>query len=106
MVGIYSIYSKTQNCYYIGKSKDIHKRILKHKSDLRLSRHHSPYLQNTYNKYGEEDLVYTIIQECSYEESGELEKYYIKKYDSFNNGFNMTEGGEWARQEENFRKKL
>lgn len=96
MVGIYSIYSKSQNCYYIGKSKDIHKRILKHKSDLRLGKHHSPYLQNTYNKYGEEDLVYTIIQECSYEGSGELEKYYIKKYDAFNNGFNMTEGGEWG----------
>lgn len=55
MIGIYSIYSKSQNCYYIGKSKDIHKRILKHKSDLRLNRHHSSYLQNVYNKYGLED---------------------------------------------------
>ena len=26
MIGIYSIYSKSQNCYYIGKSKDIHKK--------------------------------------------------------------------------------
>ena len=96
MIGIYSIYSKSQNCYYIGKSKDIHKRILKHKSDLRLNKHHSQYLQNTYNKYGEQDLEYKIICECSYEESAILEKEYIKKYNSFQQGFNMTEGGEWG----------
>lgn len=96
MIGIYSIYSKSQNCYYIGKSMDIHKRILKHKSDLRLGRHHSPYLQNTYNKYGEKDLVFSIICECTKEESGNLEQEYIKKYNSYNNGFNCTLGGEWG----------
>lgn len=97
MIGIYSIYSKSQNCYYIGKSKDIHKRILKHKSDLKLNHHHSSYLQNIYNKYGLEDLEFSVICECSYEDSAELEKEYIKKFDSFQNGFNMTEGGEWGR---------
>ena len=96
MIGIYSIYSKSQNCYYIGKSKDIHKRILKHKSDLKLNHHHSSYLQNTYNKYGLEDLEFSVICECSYEDSAELEKEYIKKFDSFQNDFNMTEGGEWG----------
>lgn len=94
MIGIYSIYSKSQNKYYIGKSIDIHKRFLKHKSDLRLNQHHSKYLQNVYNKYGEDDLVFQVIQECSYEESGELEKYYIKQFNSFKDGFNETEGGE------------
>lgn len=96
MIGIYSIYSKSQNKYYIGKSIDIHKRFLKHKSDLRLNQHHSKYLQNVYNKYGEDDLVFQVIQECSYEESGELEKYYIKQFNSFKDGFNETEGGEWG----------
>lgn len=94
MIGIYSIYSKSQNKYYIGKSIDIHKRFLKHKSDLRLNQHHSKYLQNVYNKYGEDDLVFQVIQECSYEESGDLEKYYIEQFNSFKDGFNETEGGE------------
>lgn len=96
MIGIYSIYSKSQKCYYIGKSVDIHKRILKHKSDLRLGKHHSPYLQNTYNKYGLEGLVFSVICECSYEDSAKLEQYYIKQFDSYNHGFNMTTGGEWG----------
>lgn len=97
MKGIYSIYSKSQNKYYIGKSIDIHKRILKHQSDLRLNKHHSNYLQNVYNKYGLDDLVFSIIKECpnySNEQLCEIEQKYIKQYDSFHNGFNMTEGGE------------
>ena len=102
MIGIYSIYSKSQNCYYIGKSKDIYYRILKHKSDLRLNRHHSQYLQNTYNKYGLEDLEWNIICECSLEESAELEKYYIELYNSYEKGFNMTTGGEWGAPNRKF----
>lgn len=96
MTGIYSIYSKSQDKYYIGKSKDILARIAKHMSDLKLGKHHSQYLQNVFNKYGIEDLKFSIIQECSYEESSELEQYYIEKYDSFHNGFNSTLGGEWG----------
>ena len=96
MIGIYSIYSKSQNKYYIGKSIDVHKRFLTHLSDLRLNKHHSKYLQNVYNKYGKDDLVFNIITECSLEESGALEKYYINKFNSFHDGFNETEGGEWG----------
>lgn len=96
MIGVYSIYSKSQDKYYIGKSKDIKKRILKHISDLKLNRHHSQYLQNVYNKYGLDDLEFKIVEETSYENSAKLEKFYIKKYDSYNNGFNCTLGGEWG----------
>lgn len=96
MIGIYYIYSKSQNKHYIGKSIDVHKRILKHKSDLRLNKHHSLYLQHVYNKYGEQDLEFNMIQECSLEESGDLEKKYIQEYDSYENGFNATLGGEWG----------
>lgn len=51
-------------------------------------------------KYGVDFFIYTIL--CKIEENNEtilhkrldeLEKYYIKKYDSFNNGYNSTEGG-------------
>ena len=96
MIGIYYIYSKSQDKYYIGKSKNICTRFKKHLSDLRLNKHHSSYLQHVYNKYGLEDLEFQIIQECKYEESGELEKYYIEKYNSYNDGFNSTLGGEWG----------
>lgn len=96
MVGIYYIYSKSQNCYYVGKSKDIHLRFLKHLSDLRLNKHHSPYLQNVFNKYGENDLIFHVIKECKFEETAELEKYYIQKYNSYEKGFNSTLGGEWG----------
>lgn len=104
MIGIYGIYSISQNKYYIGKSKDILKRINKHKSDLRLNKHHSHYLQNVYNKYGSDDLKFFIIQECSFEESAILEQKYIKQYDSYHNGFNSTLGGEWGAPGRRFSK--
>lgn len=94
MIGIYSIYSKSQNKYYIGKSVDIHARIQKHLNDLKLGKHHSPYLQNVYNKYGPEDLHFNVIEECSLDFLSEKEKKYIQSYDSFKNGFNCTLGGE------------
>lgn len=96
MIGIYFIYSKSQNKYYIGKSTNIQKRFWKHLSDLKLNHHHSKYLQNVYNKYGLNDLTFKIIEECSEEETIEKEKYYIKKYNCFLNGFNGTTGGDYG----------
>ena len=103
-MSIYSIYSISQNKYYIGKSKDINARISKHKSDLRLGKHHSHYLQNTYNKYGEKDLVYEIILQCSYDETIEYEKKYIAEFNSFVDGFNSTTGGEYGAPGRHFSK--
>ena len=102
MTGIYKIYSISQNKYYIGKSKNIEARFLKHLSDLKLNRHHSQYLQNVYNKYGINDLVFEVIQECSYADSSELEKYYIEYYNSYKDGFNSTTGGEWGAPNRKF----
>jgi group I intron endonuclease len=46
-------------------------------------------------KYGIENIVFEIIDLAdSYEELCEKEKYYIELYDSFNNGYNCTLGGE------------
>lgn len=95
MIGIYFIYSKSQNQYYIGKSIDIQKRFWKHLSDLHLGKHHSPYLQFVFNKYGEDDLIFSIVEECSVKDNlGQLEKDYIIKYNSYETGFNCTLGGD------------
>lgn len=50
---------------------------------------------------------YTIIEYCSIDELNEKEIYYINYYDTFNNGYNCTEGGEGrsgATNNENQRK--
>ena len=62
MVGIYKITNPLTKKSYIGSSNNIGIRFTKHKSDLRLGKHHSSKLQNSYNKHGDMDIsLYLII---------------------------------------------
>jgi group I intron endonuclease len=46
-------------------------------------------------KYGEDAFVHEILEEVETRElASVLEKFYIEKFDSFINGYNMTTGGE------------
>jgi group I intron endonuclease len=63
--GIYQIQSKIKpERIYIGSAMNIRHRWECHLSDLRLNKHHSPQLQRHFNKYGEFDLTFTIIEPC------------------------------------------
>ena len=61
--GIYKFTSKTSGKIYIGSAKNLRKRFVQHRSNLRLNKHHSIHFQNAYNKYGESDFVYSILEE-------------------------------------------
>lgn len=94
MIGIYSITNKINNKKYIGQSINIEERIKRHFRDLKSGCHHSKHLQNAFNKYGEENFVSEVLFECkSIQELDEKEIEFIKKYDSFHNGYNLNEGG-------------
>lgn len=45
--------------------------------------------------YGEDNWIHEIIADSidTIEEANALEQYYIKKYDTFENGYNLTDGG-------------
>jgi len=60
--GIYSITSKINGKRYIGSSIRISDRWIEHKKQLKSNTHHSKYLQNHYNKYGENDLLFDVIE--------------------------------------------
>lgn len=94
MIGIYSIVNKIDGKRYIGQSIDIETRIKRHFRELRNRNHHSKYLQRAFDKYGEEsfetEILFTCEETCNLDE---LEKDFIKKYDSYRNGYNLTIGG-------------
>ena len=75
--GIYKIQSlkKPSRCY-IGSAVNIGKRWVNHLSDLKNNNHHNRILQNHFNKYGESDLVFIIIEPCFPEFLYELEIAY------------------------------
>lgn len=46
------------------------------------------------HKYGKENFLFEVLEECDDEILSEREIYYIDYYDSYNNGYNATPGGE------------
>ena len=91
--GIYGIYSRTKNKWYIGESKDIFDRWSDHKKILKSNKHHSTKLQRHFNKYGIQDFDFVVLMEAENDRSF-WERFLIKCFDSYKNGFNETEGGE------------
>lgn len=96
MIGIYCIECINNNKKYIGQSVDIIDRWSKHKSSLRGGYHDNDYLQNAWNKYGEESFNFYILEECDIDKLDELEMYWIDFYNTFKDrskGFNLVSGG-------------
>jgi group I intron endonuclease len=84
---------------YIGFARNIKARWNGHKSRLRKNQHENPYLQNSWNKYGEEKFRFYIIQELrdDIELLISMEMYFICYYNTYwrdGDGFNLTRGGE------------
>lgn len=94
MIGIYTIINIINNKKYIGQSIDIENRFIRHKSELNNNRHINRHLQASWNKYGKDNFKFQIVEECTKEELNKREKYWIKYYDTYKNGYNMNLGGD------------
>lgn len=76
--GVYVITSPSGK-RYIGSAISFKKRWAEHLRLLRLNKHHSPSLQNAYNKYGEPALVFSRVALCLATELRLIEQRYIDK---------------------------
>lgn len=93
--GIYKIENKTNKKIYIGQTINFKHRKSQHFSNLRSGCHKNPYLQNAFNKHGNDVFIIELLEECHLNDLDELEMKYIAKYDSTNreNGYNIEIGG-------------
>jgi group I intron endonuclease len=62
--GIYRITNKLTQKHYIGSSKYVEGRWAHHRKHLVGNNHHSPKLQNAWNKYGPDVWEWVLLQEC------------------------------------------
>lgn len=87
--GIYKITNKINGHSYIGQSIDIYQRWHSHKyADCKPSVIHSAII-----KYGLENFNFEILEKCPRESLNEREIYWIKFYNTYENGYNLTIGG-------------
>lgn len=94
MIGIYAIKNKVNNKMYIGKSVNINDRLKRHKKEIKLKIHKNKHLQSAWYFYGEDNFEILILERCKKDLLNQKEIFWIEFYDSFNNGYNKTKGGD------------
>lgn len=97
MQGIYKITNLVNNKVYIGKTNNSERRWADHQR-LAFTLNHKEYEKALYKamrKYGLDNFIFEIIEELKdYSISEEREQYWINYYNSYNNGYNETLGGD------------
>ncbi len=98
MIGIYKITNIINNDSYIGYSKNIEERWKYHITHYTKQVEYSKYLYCAFRKYGLQNFTFDILEECDLSSLKEREKYWIHFYDTFQNGYNNTLGGDGSNQ--------
>ena len=102
--GIYKITNKINNKLYIGSAISLEYRFGRHKRDLKNNKHPNKYLQDSWNKCGENNFLFEIIELCINDELIKREQHYI---DTMNPDYNICRvaGSQLgSKQSEEFKK--
>ena len=102
---IYKVTNLINNKVYIGQTiKTLEQRKNNHIKSA--NKENGFYFHKSLKKYGEENFKWQVICICPNIESlNEQEEYYITHYNSMNEGYNLTSGGEnYTRSEKTKRK--
>lgn len=87
ITGIYKILNIKNNKLYVGSALSVYSRLNTHKRLLNNKKHPNSHLQKSWEKYGLENFIFEIIEECDVNLLQEREEYYIKHYQANNNKF-------------------
>lgn len=92
---IYIIKNLINNKVYIGQTtQKLSKRFNGHCCYSKTDRSINMYIKRAIHKYGRKNFSIELLEECNIEDLNQREQYWIKKYDSYNNGYNLTLGGQ------------
>lgn len=86
---IYKVTNKVTGKSYIGQTRN--------SIEFRWRQHYkakdNKYFHRAIQKYGVDNFEVTTLECCDFEQLNEREIYYISKYNTFQNGYNLTKGG-------------
>lgn len=78
---------------YIGLTTNLKVRIKNYLANI----YPDHYICRAINKYDDNDIIFSILCYCStIEELKEKEKQYIEQYNTLENGYNLTSGGDYC----------
>jgi len=77
IAGIYKISNSINENIYIGSAVSLYSRYWSHKSLLLNNKHHNKKLQHFVNKYGFENLNFSVIELCNKEDLISIEQKYL-----------------------------
>lgn len=93
MICIYRITCLTTAETYVGSTTNKNPRWSGHKNKLRKGKHHSALLQSAWNKYGEDQFEFVVIEkfeECTETDLRIKEQGWIEKLNTHKDGFNCA----------------
>lgn len=91
---VYRIVCFATGKVYVGQTSNPKNRKLQHFGRLRRGEHHSPLLQRAYNKYGERAFYFEVVEGgISPEDIDSRELYWIERFNSHKDGYNILLGG-------------
>lgn len=92
---IYCITNKINDKKYIGKTSfSVEKRWLEHLKDYKKKSKEKRALYDAMKKYGSHNFICETICECSDNDLDANEQKFIEIYNTFHNGYNLTNGGD------------
>ena len=95
--GVYSITNIDNGRRYIGSSIHIYQRWSDHKSKLHKRKHYSTLLQNDWDTYGNDKIIFEILENSeNIEQLKEREQYWMDFYQSYIYGYNtLPDSNSW-----------
>ena len=92
---IYKITNKINGKSYIGQTiQNVKERFYQHCATKCSQAILNMAIHKAINKYGKSNFTIEVIEEVESTNLNDRERYWIKYYDSYNNGYNSTEGGQ------------
>jgi hypothetical protein len=88
--GVYAIFNIETSSVYIGSSVNIARRWLKHIRQLRAGTHDNSYLQRSWDKYGEGNFAFVVIQAVPKDQLEVREQHYLDQVFGHQACFNMA----------------
>ncbi|MGM0807526.1 MAG: NUMOD1 domain-containing DNA-binding protein [Bacillota bacterium] len=91
---IYKIENLINSKVYIGQTRvGFNKRIGTHSYELRKNIHNNDHLQRAWNKYGEGNFLFSILEMCDVDDLDNAEVFWISYYKAFLGVYNLESGG-------------